>query len=478
MADDIDRGPTGQPNQPDPSDMAAMLRQFLQQGSQQPEIAEALRAMGVDPSDPRTLAALDAQMRAMFGQGGQTPDALAVATDVARKVVTSGEANDLVQPGQRQAVDDAVRVAAMWLDPTTGFDIARGPARALSRAEWVEATLPTWQRVTHPVAEGVTAAMESTIASQLGQLGDLSGLDAAGIPPHLAGMLGGMNPAALMGQLGPMVRTMARQMFAMQTGHAVGNLAADVMSGTEVGLPLLPAGQIALLPNAVTELADGLEMDRSEVLLYCAVREAARVTLFDAVPWLGPQLLTAVEEYARHITIDTDAIEEAVRSVDPSDPAALQAAVGDHLFRLSTTPAQQVALTRLETYLALSEGWVDVVSEAAVADRLPHAVALAETIRRRRVGGAASTLFADLVGLELRPRRLRDAANLWHALTNAGGDALRDAAWAHPDVAPAAADLDDPLAYVERLRGGGASSDVTTDLDAVLEEILRDADER
>ena len=66
-------------------------------------------------------------------------------------------------------------------------------------------------------------------------------------------------------------------------------------------------------------------------------------------------------------------------------------------------------------------------------------------------GGLAEKTFGALVGLELRPRRLRDAVNLFAALEAAGGATLRDRAWSHPDVAPGAADLDDPLGYVERL---------------------------
>ena len=187
--------------------------------------------------------------------------------------------------------------------------------------------------------------------------------------------------------------------------------------------------------------------------LYLAVREAARVRLFSEVPWLGPQLLSAVSDYARNITIDTEAIESALSTIDPSDPEALRSALQGNLFRPQPTPAQRAALDRLETLLALAEGWVDHVTDRTTAQHLPQSAALAETIRRRRVGGAAQKTFAGLVGLELRPRRLRDAANLWAALESAGGATLRDGRWAHPDLAPTSADLDDPIGFVERATG-------------------------
>ncbi len=74
--------------------------------------------------------------------------------------------------------------------------------------------------------------------------------------------------------------------------------------------------------------------------------------------------------------------------------------------------------------------------------------------RRRASGGPAEQTFATLVGLELRPRRLRAAAELWRLLGEQRGIAGRDALWAHPDLVPTADDLDDPAAFVGRTEMG------------------------
>src|SRR5699024_9245174 len=158
-----------------------------------------------------------------------------------------------------------------------------------------------------------------------------------------------------------------------------------------------------------------------------------------------------------------------------SDPQALQEALTGGFLNPSPTPAQQQALTQLETWLALIEGWVEHVASRATERQLPHTAAMTETIRRRRAtGGPAERTFAGLVGLELRPRRLRDAASLFAALEEKVGVSGRDGVWAHPDVAPTGADLDDVLGFVERRASGGGDE---SDLDAALESILREADE-
>ncbi|MCW2936466.1 MAG: hypothetical protein JWM19_7428, partial [Actinomycetia bacterium] len=172
--------------------------------------------------------------------------------------------------------------------------------------------------------------------------------------------------------------------------------------------------------------------------------------LFAHVPWLRQHLLGAVEAYASGITVDLGKLREAMPDIDVSDPAALRDALqGEALFQPEDTPAQKLALARLETALALVEGWVATVVAAAANGRLTHAGALAETIRRRRAsGGPSERTFATLVGLELRPRMLREAADLWAGLGATRGTEARDALWGHPDLLPTADDLENPDAFV------------------------------
>jgi putative hydrolase len=253
-------------------------------------------------------------------------------------------------------------------------------------------------------------------------------------------------------------------------GQAVGTLAREVFGATDIGLPLLGTPEPVLLPHNVEEFGEGLDVPADELRLFLALREAAATRLVTHVPWLRSHLLGAVEAYARGITIDTAQLEEAVRSVDPTDPAALQAALSGGVFGPQTTAEQQAALDRLETSLALVEGWVDEVSAAAALAHLPHAVALREMMRRRRAaGGPAEQTLATLVGLQLRPRRLRDAATLWAVIAAELGQSGRDAVWTHPDLMPTAADLDDPAGYATRRHEADAES---ADLDRALAEIL------
>jgi putative hydrolase len=331
---------------------------------------------------------------------------------------------------ERAAVAEALRLADLWLDQVT--DLPSGIERALawSRVEWVEQTLPAWSALIDPLAERVVAAMTSAL------------------PQEAASMVGPI--AGMMGRMGGM-------MFGAQVGQALGKLADEVLTSTDVGLPLAPSGAGVLVPQNVAAFAEGLDRPAEEVRLFVALREAASQRLFAHVPWLRQQLTDAVHAYARGITVDRDAIERGIAEamggmeggIDPSDPETLQRLLP--ALEPEETPEQQMALRRLETLLALVEGWVDTVVAAAAGQRLPGYAALAETMRRRRAsGGPAEQTFATLVGLQLRPRRLRDAATVWAALGQQRGAAERDRLWLHPDLLPTSDDLDEPLDFVAR----------------------------
>jgi putative hydrolase len=404
---------------------------------------------GKPPQDPFAAMGADMQQFADMLRGfadmlsnpsGEGPLNWDLAKNIARHAVVE-QGDPSIVDSERRQVREALRLADLWLDEGTTLPAGVRTPEAWSRSEWIERTLPIWSKVCDPIA---TRMMDS-LSGAMGSGSALGG----GLPEEMR---------AMAGPLVGMIRQMAGAMVGGQAGQALGTLAREVVGSTDVGLPLAPEGVGALLPAGVTAFGSGLGLPADEVRLYLALREAAHQRLFAHVPWLRAHLLGAVEEYARGITVDLSRLEEAVSGLDVSDPEALQRALGGELqLQPEETPQQKAALARLETVLALVEGWVDTVVNTVAEGRLPEAAKLAEAVRRRRAtGGPAERTFSTLVGLELRPRRLREAAALWQRLTEARGVDGRDAIWQHPDLMPTADDLADPEAFV---RGDQADAD-------------------
>lgn len=388
-------------------------------------------------------AALQQIGRLLQWQGG--PVNWDLARDVARQLAVK-DGDPSVSAAERREVEEALRLADLWLDPVTELPAVSYAAVAWSKSEWVEGTAAGWAALVEPVADRVVDSVGSSMQSQ--------------VPPEMA---------AMVGQLSGMMRQVGGAMFGAQVGQAIGSLANEVASSTDIGIPLAQGRQV-LVPAGVRAFGEGLGLAENDVRVYLALREVAHQRLHARAPWLRARVVAAVEEYARAIVIDPSRLESAMGGMDPAslqsmDPEAMQS-LTESLFTHEDTPAQQAVLARLETLLALIEGWVDHVVHQAAAAHLPSAEPLRETMRRRRaLGGPAEATFAALVGLKLRPRRLRDAAKLWATLEELRGASGRDEVWAHPDLLPTAEDLDDPEGYAQRSTDAGLDAFDLSELD-------------
>jgi len=386
-----------------------------------------------DPNDPQEMQRFMAQLQQLLAAPGNGPVNWDLARQVAQQQLASA-GDPAVSPYDRHGVEEALRLADLWLEPASALPSGIRSAEAWNRNEWIFRTLDVWQKLCNPVAGHMVSAM-----------GDL-------VPPEARAQLGPMQS---------MVTTLGGALFGGQLGQALGSLAAEVLSAGDIGLPLGPAGTAALIPANIKEYGEGLELPADEVRLYVALREAAHQRLFEHVPWLRGHVLNTVETYANGITVNREAIEEAMGRIDPTNPESMQELALDGVFTPEDSPAQKASLARLETALALVEGWVSHVVDSAAGDRLPNVVRLGEAFRRRRAaGGPAEQTFAALVGLELRPRRLREAAALWAALTEHRGIQGRDALWGHPDLLPSEDDFTDPDGFARsQLEGDGGLPD-------------------
>ncbi|GHD48369.1 zinc-dependent metalloprotease [Mycetocola manganoxydans] len=439
MPDESDKNPE--------DDFRDMLRQFLA-GNAGIDPSQLAGAAGL-PGDPAAVNAMISQLRNALQGAGDGSINWKAATDQAVTLATTGAVS--TSPEQRAALDQAFSIAALWLDDVTGISELTSVPRLVSRAEWVRATMPVWTQLAEPVATSISDALTGVLRDQA--------------PEEFQGMVE---------NAGALLRSIGGALFAMQLGQVVGQLSTEVVSGGDIGIPLLDDNQAAILPQNVTAFGEGLDIPEDQIHLYLAVREIAHARLFRHARWLRLHLISSITEFARGIRIDTDRLESLAEGFDPSNPEELRQAMVDGSLIPPKTDAQLATLVRLETTLALVEGWVDVVTARATS-RLPKADAIAEMVRRRRAtGGPAESAFSTLVGLELRPRRLREAAAMWQQITDAVGDDARDDLWSHPDVIPTGGDIDDPAALIARLearaRGEVPEPD---DMDTALENLLR-----
>jgi len=360
-----------------------------------------------------------------------------------------------VSADDTKAVEESVRLAELWLDDATYLPTASGTAKAWDSKQWLEETMPAWQRMVTPVAEHMNDAQLDSMPEEAREM---------------------------MGPMTKMMNQMSGMNFGMQLGHALGDLASQALTGSDFGLPISPANTVALLPQTIQKVARELNVPGQEVLVYIAAREAARQRLFKHVPWLVERIVSSVEEYAIGLVIDTSHLEEVTRelNLESGDPQAIQDAMSK-LQGMDLSPRitskNTAAASRLETLLALVEGWAEHVVTEALGERIPSTSKLTQAwAHRRNTGGSAENAFSKVVGIELNAPKVSEAAELWRRATVAVGADKRDKAWDHPDFLPTAEHLDNPAAFIDSLLDEGPDEGFEEEF-AKLEEMLKNGED-
>ena len=408
----------------EPVDFAAMMQQMQQQ------IQEQFSKLGINAS----------------GFGGTT-EALPknLVRDTAKKFATAQGsapigANDVAE------VEQAISIAELWLNDATFFPQSPNSGSvALARTDWVDTTLAGWQTTVEPLAIGLSSA----IGELLNQ--------AQGESVSQDNPFGQGNMQIPIGMISALLNSFIGTLVATQLGQAIGGLSGKVTGAHDVGLPLIEGAYPTLVPQNIKVWATDLDIPMEEIRIFHALREAAIARLFAHNPWLVSYIRTAITDYGKGINIDMEAIQEQAQQAlesgngfDPTNPESLNIALNNGIFTPQETPAQRAALTKLETALALIDGWSEEVVALAAGDRLPNIGALQETLRRGRATSApAQQLFSSLFGLQVSPRLAREASAFWKQVREIKDVEARDRIWS--GILPTADDLLTPESFLKSL---------------------------
>jgi putative hydrolase len=408
--------------------LAAFLRELLsQQNGLDPEQLAAAAGLA---NDPKALAEMMRQLQHSLAQNSK--DIVGgvnwkLAIEQSRKFAAEGAF--AVSDADRNAILNATSIAELWLDEATSLPQLTTTPKLVTRELWVGDSIALFQELSQPVASRMADALSENLETNM--------------PEELSGMLAGA---------GGMLRSAGGTIFAMQLGQTLGKLSREVLSGGDLGLPFFTEQRAVFVPQNVNEFAKDLEIPKDQLLIFLAIRELSHARLFKQSKWLRDSVVSQIINYASGISIDSERMSELAEGFDFSDQEKLREALGNGDLLSDRTEEQKQALANIETTLALIEGWVEAVTDFA-SKRLPQASALGEVQRRRRATSSpAQSTFSTLLGLELRPKRIREAAAMWIAVTEAVGAQKRDSVWDHPDLLPTSSDIDKPSALIARLR--------------------------
>ena len=421
------------PNEGQP-DFEALLKQFSE--------------MGVDPNALAGAKSFLESMQSASKSGEQSLITASSLREIAKNIITAN--GDLpIGTIDQERLSQSLMIANTWLDSEILFPASALPNQsAWSKRDWLDATVSSWQLLFEPLALGMADALSGVISSSTSQL-----------PIEFAGSenQSPQQQEAMKQMLARLLRGFMGTLIATQLGQGVGSLANSITGANDVAIPLLAADSGAhLIPQNITEWSTGLGIDPEQVAIYLALREAAAARLFANNSWLAGYIKEVITAYGSGISIDVESItrqaEQAMASgeIDINNPASLNIALNAGLFTPQQTPAQELALTKLEMVLALIEGWIDHVISQVAQERIPSFNALIENSRRRRATASPmQQLFANLLALEVSPRKMREASAFWGEVKTLRGSDGRDRCWEDPAFLPMPGDLNDVKAFLE-----------------------------
>ena len=427
-------------------DFEAMLRQMQEQMRAQFE------QLGINPVgfvNPFTTLFSDA---ANASQGGKSKDgkeevlSISAARETAKKFVT---AQGLKPIGAKElaVVASAFEISEIWLNEAISFPATNVAPNSATRLDWVDQTISGWHKTIEPLAAGLSSAISNLLDQAMNAQ---AGESTEGQPP--------------IEMITMMLRSFIGTMIATQLGQSIGTLAASVTGAHDVGLSLLDPAHPVVIPENIENWANELEIPKSEVFIFHALREGAVARLFANNPWLVSYIQSAVVEYGKGIHIDIEAIQRQAQSafenMQENTEENMSFALESGIFTPEESPSQKIALAKLETVFALIDGWTDEVTALAAGDRLPAIEQLRETLRRRRAAAApAQQLFSSMLGLEVSPKLTREASAFWKKIREVKSIAERDQIWS--GLLPTAEDLLNPEKFL-------ASTSIPDDLSGLI----------
>jgi coenzyme F420 biosynthesis associated uncharacterized protein len=311
--------------------------------------------------------------------------------------------------------------AAERLEPDvaayTGLDAggAAPPAEVVDRAEWADANLTTLSHLFEPV----TARFSGR-------------LDGAG---------------ALAGPL----RMAAGATIAAETGLVIGYMSQRVLGQFELSL-IQPEGPTRLLfvaPNLRRAIAD-MDVEAEPFLDWIVLHELTHVLQFTGVPWLREHLGALVRQYLRHVEVQIKAGAAGGIPSLPSPSELVERFREGGLMALIQTREQRHLMDRLQSAMAVIEGYSEHVMDALGATLVPgYATLRAAMQRRRRSRSAPERLLQKLLGLDLKMRQYEQGKAFCDAVASEGIETL-NRVWAGPENLPTPAELDDPPVWIAR----------------------------
>jgi coenzyme F420 biosynthesis associated uncharacterized protein len=238
--------------------------------------------------------------------------------------------------------------------------------------------------------------------------------------------------------------------LAIEAGAVSGFLAGRVLGQYEFPVlePEKPARLLFVAPN-LAQAANALEAPGDQMLRWVALHEMTHALQFGGVPWLRAHLAGMLRDLLGALEIDPRTL---LRVPDVTDVKKLLDRVRDDgLAMVVVGSANRDVLDRVQSFMAVLEGYAEHVMDAVGVTVLDDLPALRSALqRRRRDRSGLLKLLERLIGMDLKLRQYEQGKAFCDGVVARAGIAGLNRVWSAPEAMPTIPELSDPAAWLRR----------------------------
>jgi coenzyme F420 biosynthesis associated uncharacterized protein len=324
------------------------------------------------------------------GEGGADPDIAAVCSEMERHVA------------EYTRLETATPVPAPEL---------------LSRAEWASINLDALAGLLDPVAERLERRME------------------------FAGPLAGALKAG------------ASATVAAEAGLVMGYVSTRVLGQYELSLlgGDAPPRLLFVAPN-VRKAVRELDVEPDAFHRWICAHELTHVFQFQGVPWLREHMSGLVSEYLSSVDVRIDRGAAGGLPSMPDLSRLVETFREGGLAALVQTREQRALMARVQSAMAVIEGYSEHVMDAIAQEAIPGHEKLRKAMdERRRSRSAPERIVERLLGLDIKLRQYELGKRFCDAVAAEAGMEGLNRVWGSPEALPSAEELEAPDTWLERV---------------------------
>lgn len=300
---------------------------------------------------------------------------------------------------------------------------------AFDRVDWINANIDAFRRMFEPIEK-------------------MDLFNNANAPRVVNVLWSGLNQTVVSAELGILLGYLARRVLGQYDLTLLGRE------------PLEMSGKLYFVQPNIRNTERTLGVPADQFRLWLALHETTHAFEFEANPWVRQHMNDMIEEYFTFITADLEHLKRGFQGlkvfVERARSGNLKA---NSWIELVMTPEQRGLFTRMQSTMAVIEGYSNYIMNAVGRDLMPNFTMINQRFeRRQREKSQAEKLFIKLTGLDLKMEQYRLGEAFITEVAERRGHDFARRVWDGPEQLPTMTELRQPSLWIERVERGEAAA--------------------